>query len=556
MESKADQRYLGFYVLGTSIAVSLFISPGNSIDPMNLPKLVLLSILGFLAGGFAIARIDLFKNRKSRPFLVLTSLFLFQLLIVFVIDNRDFAFKFYGTSSRNTGTLAYTALVLLMLAGAVSASRRVLQRYSVSLVVVGFILSLYGVLQSRGVDFYEFNNAYATNVFGTFGNPNFQSAFMGITGTVALTWVCFSRAKLFIKLGLIVFVGMAVYNIFKSSEQGYLTLLAGFTSAIVIYLLSIKHRILGYSVLGFGGIAGLLVLVGIFNKGPLAEVIYKSSLQVRSFYWEAAVRMIIDHPFFGVGMDGFGDWYRRSRTQEIADFNVGITADTAHNIPLDIGSGGGIPLLLIYLALVSLALISIIKILKRTTSFDLVFTSVAAAWFAYQAQSLISINQIGIGVWGWSLTGLLVGYELHTRSPEKDIQSKAQRKVMKKQQISALAVVTSFIFGGLGLAAAIPPYSAAGKFYKALQSGDAQVIQPAAYLQPNDRARYLYVAKIMVDNKLDDRAIKILSDATKIYPDSFDLWQAWSGVPTANPDQITRAKSEMRRLDPYNKNIK
>jgi O-antigen ligase len=556
MESKADQRYLGLYVLGTSIAVSLFISPGNSIDPMSLPKLVLLSILGFLAGGFAFARVDFFKDRKSRPFLLFTSLFLFQLLAVFIFDNSDFAFKFYGTSSRNTGTLAYTALALLMLASTVSASRRVLQRYSISLVVVGSILSLYGILQSRGVDFYEFNNAYASNVFGTFGNPNFQSAFMGITGTVALTWVCFSHTKLIFKLGLIVFVGLAVYNIFLSSEQGYLTLLAGFTSAIVIFLLSKKQRILGYTVLGFGGTAGLLVLAGIFNKGPIADVIYKSSLQARSFYWEAAVRMMIDHPLFGVGMDGFGDWYRRSRTQEIADFNVGITADTAHNIPLDIGSGGGIPLLLIYLGLIGLALISIVRILKRTTSFDLVFTSVAAAWFAYQAQSLISINQIGIGVWGWSLTGLLIGYELQTRSPEKDSQSKVQRKVIKKQQISALAVVTSFIFGGLGLAGAIPPYSAAAKFYKALQSGDAEVIQPAAYLQPNDRARYLYVAKILIDNKLDNRAIKVLSDALVIYPDSFDLWQTWSSVPTATPNQIARAKSEMRRLDPYNKEIK
>ena len=555
MESRADQRYLGFFVLGTSITVCLFISPGN-LDPMNLPKLVLLSILGSLAGGFAFAQIDFFKDKKSHPFLLLTSLFLLQLLIVFFLDNRDFAFKFYGTSSRNTGTLAYIALALLMLASAVSASRRVLQRYSISLVAVGSILSLYGILQSRGVDFYEFNNVLESNAFGTFGNPNFQSAFMGITGSVALTLVCFSGANILIRLGLLVFVGLALYNISLSSEQGYLTLLAGFTSAVVIFLLSKKQRFLGYSALGLGAIAGLVVLAGIFNKGPLADVIYKSSLQARSFYWEAAVRMMIDHPLFGVGMDGFGDWYRRSRTQEIADFNVGITADTAHNIPLDIGSGGGIPLLLIYLALVSLALISIIKILKRTTNLDLVFTSVAAAWFAYQAQSLISINQLGIGVWGWSLTGLLIGYELHTRSPEKDSSSKAQRKVMKKQQVSALAVVTSFIFGGLGLAAAIQPYSAAGKFYKALESRDAQIIQPAAYLQPNDRIRYLYVAKIMVDNKLDDRAIKVLRDATRIYPDSFDLWQMWSTVPTATPNQIARAKSEMRRLDPYNKGIK
>jgi hypothetical protein len=266
--------------------------------------------------------------------------------------------------------------------------------------------------------------------------------------------------------------------------------------------------------------------------------------------------MMIDQPLFGVGMDGFGDWYRRSRTQEIADFNAGITADTAHNIPLDIGSGGGIPLLLIYLALVVLALLSIIKILKRTTSFDLVFTSIAAAWFAYQAQSLISINQLGIGVWGWSLTGLLIGYELQTREPAGPAQDKTKSKTIRKEQISAIAVVTSFIFGGLGLAAGIPPYLAAGKFYKALQSGDAEVLQPAAYLQPNDRSRYLYVAQILKENNLDNRAIKVLSDASLIYPDSFDLWQLWTTVPTATPDQVARAKSEMKRLDPFNRSLK
>jgi O-antigen ligase len=556
MGSQTDKRYLGLYVLITSIAVSLFISPGNSIDPMNLPKLFLLSILGFLAGGLALARVEFFREKKNRSFVALTFLFLMQLLVVFVFDSRDLAYKFYGTYARNTGTLAYIALTFIMLASAVSGTRKILQRYSIALVGVGSVLSIYGVLQSRSIDFYEFENAYVTNVFGTFGNPNFQSAFMGITGTVALTWVCFSQAKVIIKIGLTSFVGLAIYNISLSSEQGYLTLLAGFSSAVVIFFLSKKQLILGYSVLFLGGIGGLVVLAGIFNKGPVADVIYKSSLQARSFYWEAAIRMMIDQPLFGVGMDGFGDWYRRSRTEETAAFNAGITADTAHNIPLDIGSGGGIPLLLIYLGLVSLAVISIIKILRRTTAFDLVFTSVAAAWFAYQAQSLISINQLGIGVWGWSLTGLLIGYELHTREPSEQIQPKAKSKPARKEQFSALAVVTSFIIGGLGLAAAIPPYSAASKFYRALQSGDAVKIQPAAYLKPNERFRYLYVARIMIQNKLDDRAIKILGDASLIYPDSFDLWQIWSTVPTATPEQIARANSEMKRLDPFNLGLK
>jgi hypothetical protein len=411
-------------------------------------------------------------------------------------------------------------------------------------------------LQSRGIDFYEFENAYATNVFGTFGNPNFQSAFMGITGSAALTWLCFSRIRIFLKIGLSFFIVLALYNISLSSEQGYLTLLTGFTSALVIFLFSKKLRALGYAVLGIGGIGGLLILAGIFNKGPAADFIYKSSLQARSFYWETALNILMENPVFGVGMDGYGDWYRRARTEEVANFNPGLAPDTAHNIPLDIGSGGGIPLLMIYLALVGLALLSIIKILKRTTSFDIVFTSVAAAWFAYQAQSLISINQLGIGVWGWSLTGLLIGYELQTRESSVPAQDKTKGKTSKKEQISALAVVTTFIFGSLGLASAIPPYSAANKFYVALQSGDAEVIQPAAYLEPYDRGRFLYVARILVDNKLDDRARMVLRDASKIYPDSFSVWQIWATIPNAPNAEITKAKSEMKRLDPFNPDSK
>jgi hypothetical protein len=56
----------------------------------------------------------------------------------------------------------------------------------------------------------------------------------------------------------------------------------------------------------------------------------------------------------------------------------------------------------------------------------------------------------------------------------------------------------------------------------------------------------------MAENKLEDRAIQILSDASKLYPDSFEIWQRWAGIPSATPAQIAKAKAEMKRLDPLN----
>ena len=231
--------------------------------------------------------------------------------------------------------------------------------------------------------------------------------------------------------------------------------------------------------------------------------------------------------------------------------------DTAHNIPLDIGANGGLPLLLLHLVIIGLALHSIIRVVKRKSEFDVYFTALVAGWVAYQAQSIISINQLGLGVWGWSLTGLLIGYEIHTR---ESVPTENQKNILKvkvvKQKLSAGALVITFVTSGIGLAIALPPYLAANKFYKALQSGDANVIQPAAYIEPYDRARFTFVAQILQENKLEDRAIAVLRDASEIYPDSYEIWNRWAGIVSASPSDIARAKAEMKRLDPFNPELK
>jgi hypothetical protein len=208
-------------------------------------------------------------------------------------------------------------------------------------------------------------------------------------------------------------------------------------------------------------------------------------------------------------------------------------------------------------AIVVLALVSIIKIVKRDSEFDVYFGAIVAAWVAYQAQALISINQLGIGVWGWSLTGLLIGYEIYTRdtAPAENLKSIHKSRAVR-QKLSASALVITFGTSGIGLAIALPPYLAANNFYKALQSGDANVIQPAAYLQPYDRARFTFVAQILQENKLEDRAIVVLRDASKIYPDSYEIWNRWAGIASASPNDVARAKAEMKRLDPFNPDLK
>jgi O-antigen ligase len=553
VETSPTAKLLGTHVIFTAIAVSVFVSPWNSIDPVNLPKLLVLGILGTIALGLTMSDLRFVKSKKSRILLVVLILFVTQLLLALIFSPDDFSFHFYGTPNRNTGFLAYLFLSFVLFASAASASIELLKKFAYSLMGVGAFLGLYGLGQWRGTDFFDYVNAYGSNVFGTFGNPNFQSAFMGITAAVSLTWATLSQLKLAQRMGFFALCFIAILNVYFSSEQGYLNFLAGFLAAVLVYLFTKKKLILAWTGLALSGLGGLLVMAGILNNGPLADLLYKSSLQARGFYWRAAINMMIERPFFGVGLDGFGNWYRRSRPQSAIEVNASVVSDTAHNIPLDIGSGGGIPLLTLYLMILGLALNAIVKVIKRSQDFDPIFASIVAAWVAYQAQSVISINQLGLGVWGWSLTGLLIGYELNTRGESSESQVKSSGKASKKkEQIPASVLLIAVATAAIGLAVSLPPYLAANKYYKALQSGDGNLLYESAYLKPYDRTRFLYTAQIMAENKLEDRAIQILSDASKLYPDSFEIWQRWAGIPSATPAQITKAKAEMKRLDPLN----
>jgi O-antigen ligase len=557
MNPLAINRLLGKYLLVAAVSVTLFVSPWNSIDPVNLPKLTVLGVLGFIAGALGLSNSTFLKARRNRPLLVLIALFILQLTLVLLIGKQDFSFKFYGTPSRNTGYLAYLSLTFILFASAIAVSRQLLSKFVIALIGTGGLLAVYGLAQSRGLEIWGYVNSYSSNVFGTFGNPNFQSAFMGITAAVSITWVLFSSINFWSRLALLLITVLAITNVALSSEQGYLNFIAGVSGAILVYLFSKRKYVLAWIFFAFVSLGGFFLLLGILNRGPLASVIYEVSLQARGFFWRAALNIMIDHPFFGVGPDGFGDWYRRSRTPPSSEFNAAIVADTAHSIPLDIAASGGVPLLFLYLAIFGLAAVSIVKIVKRSSEFDVVFASIVAAWVAYQAQSVISINQLGLGIWGWSLTGLLIGYELNTRDgKDLSLQKAPKGKLKSNNSIPAVSLLMAVAAGAVGLAVSLPPYLAANQYYKAVQSGDLARFQQSAYLKPYDKNRFLDTSKILTKNNLDKQAIEVLIDATEIYPDSFELWRNWSQIPSATTAQVAKAKSEMKRLDPFNPELK
>ena len=110
MKEAVVNRYIGMYVLVAVSSVSLLVAPFNSFDPVNLPKLCLLIILAFVAVGLVLSKKEFLKDKRFRTPLIIVGLFILQLTLVLFIDGRIFALKFYGTSARNTGYIAYLSL--------------------------------------------------------------------------------------------------------------------------------------------------------------------------------------------------------------------------------------------------------------------------------------------------------------------------------------------------------------------------------------------------------------------------------------------------------------
>jgi len=555
MREKAEST-LGKVLAWALVAVTLLVTPLWSLDPINPIKMLAVSAFGFMGLGVLLANQKALQLGRFKMPLILISGFMVWQLVVLVVSGGERFQQLFGTSGRNTGLITYLAFAILFAAAMAASSSLFLNRFLTVALVVGVASLGYGVVQALGGDPFDWVNPYSP-VFGFLGNPNFQSSLLGILGTVMFTQLLSGSVKIQVKGAYLVYLLVTLYVIKETaSQQGFLVLLIGSAISLGIFV-NHKSRAMGYSYLALAAVGFIAVLIGTLNKGPLASLLYKDSVTYRGDYWRAGWKMTLENPIFGVGLDSYGDWYRRSRTIE-ATLRRGpeITSNAAHNVFLDISAYGGFPLLLIYLALMVLVLISAVKVLKRSQGFNAGFIGLVAGWVAFQAQSIISINQIGLALWGWVLSGLIIGYEINTRGGDEVVEKKTGKSATKPVQTSAATSVAIFVGLIVGVLVGMPPYLASAKYKSALETSNPTVIQEAAYIWPTDPSRMIQVAMTLNDNKLEVQGLQVAQDAVERFPDNFAVWSALNSMNKASAEQKAEALVQMKRLDPLNPDLK
>ena len=563
MSTQAESSAIGRVIGWTAIVATVLVTPWATFDPINVPKLAVIALGGLITLGALLFNAKALFARKHRTVQVLISLFVLDLTIVLFFAGTNPYQEFFGTYGRSTGFVAYIALASLMLGAIVVATSNFISTFARYLLIVGGLSIGYGLLQVVGADPIKWVSLYSP-VIGFLGNPNFQSSFVGFSGILAFGYICSKELKISWRLGYYAYLLIVPFVIIKTdSQQGFLVLAGGIVIVGIIWISSSEFKVLTIPALIVSGIGAVFVALGSLNSGPLASLLYKASVTYRGDYWRAGWKMTVEHPFLGVGLDSYGEWYRRARTLE-ATLRRGpeVTSNAAHNVLLDFSANGGFPLVIIYLALMVLVVISAIKLLKRSTGFDPAIAGLIAVWIAYQAQSIISLNQLGLAVWGWIISGLIIGYEINTREKEVPIEVRPPvskgRNVKKSvnESVSAKTLMSMVAGGVVGLLVGLPPFIASAQFKSAYTSGNAVKVEKSAYIWPDEPMRYGQVGLVLQSNKLDAQAQKVVDAALLKFPNEFGLWSLAATLSTATPEQIAEAKKQMKRLDPFNPDVK
>lgn len=552
--------FLGKLIATALFAVTVFVFTSGT-DPVNAPKLFLLGAFSFASIGAALhPRFRLKLVNLRIPFFLITAFNISAILSV-LNSKAPISQSLFGVYGRNNGYLLYLFLSLIFVACLSITDRLDIRGLLVSLFVAGIINVTYAFWVIGFGDFIPWNNPYG-NLLGTFGNPNFAGSFFGILSSVPFSYLLSQGLSWKIRVLNLFFLILIFIGIIETSAvQGKVLFVFSF---VFICFFAIRSRIHGKFILGsyigLSGLVGLYALLGAFQIGPLTKLIYKESVSLRGQYWYAGWKTGITHPFFGVGFDGYGDWYRSSRRESsLIRPGIDTVSNAAHNVYIDLFSFGGVPLFLTYAAITFYVLAQIVKKFRKDKTFDPIFMALSTAWFSYQLQSLISINQVGLAVWGWALGAGVISY-VRLESNGFETRGLSNRKKARTAQASVISpTLVSGLVGIIGLLLAFPPLKSDIAWKSALDSRDVIRVEKSlvpSFFNPVSTYRYNSAVALFETSNLKDLAHKYALIGVRFNPNSYDSWKNLYQIGNSSKVEREKAFQMMRKLDPKNPNLR
>ena len=171
-------------ILLSAASITLYFNSGLE-DPFNSPKLWLLIVFGsWIAGLLLTVKKSEFSQKKTLLSIILSS-FIGSLAIAAIFTDVKYT-ALFGEVQRRTGLVSYIFFAVYLYASAKFFTYRSISLLLIVNSILATVFVLYGLIQSSGNDFIEWNNPY-NSIILTLGNPNFASALMAISAMLCFT---------------------------------------------------------------------------------------------------------------------------------------------------------------------------------------------------------------------------------------------------------------------------------------------------------------------------------------------------------------------------------
>lgn len=336
--------------------------------------------------------------------------------------------------------LPLVLILALLTSATLSVDRTSALRLLQAVAVSGSLYALYGILAhliEPGMLLWRPKTAYLDAVTGTFVNRNTAATYWGSCAVVCLT---LALAELEVRgsnpqvRNLAVWLsGLAICLIataMTGSRAGGLLTITALGLSGGLWLLA--HRQVArerWWAAAMG--AGALLIVGQMIGGLIGQRVREHGLfdERRAEAYADTWRMIVDHPWLGVGLGNFGSVFPRYRSAELG--NAGIW-DKAHSTPLEMAVELGLPVT-IFIALCCSGIFYVLLTAcfrrRRDRGFAIAGIGVGALGLMHSAVDF-SLQIAGYAVVFAVIVGCGLGQSVSTRSASQgrnrlDIEQKS-----------------------------------------------------------------------------------------------------------------------------------
>lgn len=396
-----NEQMINFFLYVIIFGLPYVYSPYGS-DSYYFPKAIFLWIVGFILFILFIKEKD-YKFNLSSKISIIFGITIF-ISTIFSLDRIQ---SLKGGEMRWEGLITILVYILLFILSSkyIRISKNIIKVF----MILGAIMSVYGILQFYGIDSVPRDPFHETlkESYGFIGHRNFFSSYLIILLSISISTYIFYKKRSYFIYSLLYFAAL----ISTMTRGGWMTL--GVVCFIgLIFILKRKDCIKRAILI----LISFIIIFGVINYTKQGTVLNRfntikedvtdysdSSGSGRGAIWRASLYTIKKYPLLGSGPASLWNSFKKDLPEDDGWWwsNGYTIVDRVHNEYLNYAATSGIPSMIMYIFIILISMKNML-INIRDDKFKIMFLVI----LGYSVQAMFNISVVGVAPIFWIILGI------------------------------------------------------------------------------------------------------------------------------------------------------